>query len=91
MGMTDVEKRALKGGVLLPKLSELPVRMDRETAANFLTKYFFRTHRRTLERWPLAWRTINGRAHCETAELIAFAEGKVAGAPVVVGGRRVTQ
>jgi hypothetical protein len=87
MGMTDIEKRALKGGAALPDLSEFPVRVDRETAAKLLTKYYFRTHRRSLERWPLAWRLLNGRAHCETAELFALAEAKLANAPPVMSGR----
>jgi hypothetical protein len=87
MGMTDVEKRALKGGARLPDLSELPVRVDRETAAQLLTKYYFRTHRRTLERWPISWKLLNGRAHCETAQLFAIAESMLAQAPSIMGGR----
>ena len=82
----SIEKRTLKGGVALPDLSELPVRVDRETAAKLLTKYYFRTHRRSLERWPLAWRLLNGRAHCETAELFAVAEF-YAGSSVLCHGR----
>jgi hypothetical protein len=83
----SIQKRALKGGVALPDLSELPIRVDRETAAKLLTKYYFRTHRRSLERWPLAWRLLNGRAHCETAELFAVAESMLAHASFVMGGR----
>jgi hypothetical protein len=80
------DKRAATGDAAAPNLRELPVRVDRETAAQLLTMYFFRTHRRTLERWPLAWRILNGRAHCETAELFAIAEAKLAEAPPVMGG-----
>jgi hypothetical protein len=86
-GMTDIKERAPKSGAALPDLSVLPVRVDRETAAKLLTKYYFRTHRRTLERWPLGWRMLNGRAHCETAELFAIAEAQLNAAPVVMGGR----
>jgi hypothetical protein len=95
------EKQLLRSGTVLaefssvrqgpPDISELPVRVDRETAAKLLTKYFFRTHRRTLERWPLAWRLLNGRAHCETAELFAIAEAQLAEAVPVRGGRANTQ
>jgi hypothetical protein len=84
-----IEKPALNGDLALPERSELPVRVDRETAAKLLTQYYFRTHRRSLERWPLTWRLLNGRAHCETAELFALAEAKLAEAPPVMGGRRI--
>jgi hypothetical protein len=92
MGMTDPEKRALKGGgaglARLPDLGELPVRVDRETAAQLLTKYFFRTERRTLERWPLRWQFLNGRAHCKTVELFEVAQRRLDDAPIVMGGQR---
>jgi hypothetical protein len=90
MGLTTVEKRALSGGVFLPDLSELPIRVPREVAANLLTKYFFKTSARSLERWPLRWRNLNGRAHCETAELFAEAERRLNEAAVVMGGKRAT-
>jgi hypothetical protein len=84
MRLPDIAKRALKTSAALPDLSELPVRVDRETAAKLLNKYYFRIHRRSLERWPLAWRRLNGRAHCETADLFAVAEAMLADAPPVV-------
>ena len=87
MTALQTEKRALKGGAALPDLNELPVRVDRETAAQLLTRYYFRTHRRTLERWPISWKVLNGRAHCETAELFSIAESMLAQAPSVMGGR----
>jgi hypothetical protein len=86
--MTDVEKRLLKGGAALPDLNDLPVRVPRDVAAALLTKYYFETSPRTLERWPLKWRRLNGKAHCETAELFARAEAMVAEAPAISGGRR---
>lgn len=88
MGMTDIEKRALRGDAALPDLSELPVRVSREAAAKLLSRYFFEVSPRSLERWPVAWRQLNGRAHGETAELFAHAESILAAAPVVMGGRR---
>jgi len=71
-----------------PDLSELPVRVPREDAAALLTRYFFRTSPRTLERAPLVWQLLNGKAHCRTADLFAWAETVVAEAPPVMGGRR---
>ncbi|HME23712.1 MAG TPA: hypothetical protein VKI44_20700 [Acetobacteraceae bacterium] len=71
-----------------PDLTELPVRLSRDTAAKLLSKYFFEVSPRTLERWPVAWRQLNGRAHAETADLFAYAESVLAGAPVIMGGRR---
>jgi hypothetical protein len=91
MALTDTQRRPLKGGAALPDLDELPVRVDRETASKLLTKYYFRVSPRSLERWSLAWRLVNGRAHCETAALFAIAESMLAGAPPVMGGRSTTQ
>lgn len=71
----------------LPDLADLPRRCDRRTAATLLTQYFFRTSPRTLERWPLSWRLLNGRAHCETEELFQVAESMLARAPCIRGGR----
>ena len=80
-----------KRGAALPDLNELPIRVDRETAAKLLTKYYFRVSPRSLERWALAWRLVNGRAHCETAALFAIAESMLARAPAVMGGRAATK
>jgi hypothetical protein len=97
MGMSKIQKRALKGGVVLPDLTALPVhappdlttlpvRTPRDTAAALVSKYYFKISPRTLERWPLTWRRLNGKAHCETAELFAHAELMLAEAPPVMGG-----
>jgi len=89
MRTTDIEKLALKRGAALPDLAQLPVRVPRETAAALLSRYYFEVSPRTLERWPLKWRRLNGRAHCETGQLFAVAESILATAPAVLGGRRV--
>jgi hypothetical protein len=95
--MTHIEKRAtLNSSTALPDLAglpsarELPVRVDRGTAAKLLTRFYFRVSPRSLERWPLVWRHLNGRAHCETAQLFAIAEAKLAEAPPVMGGSSST-
>lgn len=71
-----------------PNLSDLPVRVDRDTGAKLLTKYFFTISPRTLERWPLSWRRLNGKAHVDTVELFGVAEAMLADAPVTKGGQR---
>jgi hypothetical protein len=92
MATTEPEIAALKGGrggsSIANVLTDLPVRVPRDEAAQLLCKYFFKTHKRSLERWPLAWRLLNGKAHCETAELFALAESMLAASPAVIGGRR---
>lgn len=87
MGLTELEKRLLKGGAALPELSTLPARVPRPMAADLLRKYFFEVSPRTLERWPLAWRQLNGKAHCETADLFAEAERRLNEVPILMGGR----
>jgi len=85
--MTDIERRALKHGAPLPDLSELPVRVPRDKAAELVSRYFFEISPRTMERWPIAWRRLNGKAHCETVELFAKAEAMLGAAPAIMGGR----
>jgi len=71
-----------------PDLSKLPARVDRATAAALVTRYFFSVSPRTLEAWPLATRRVNGKAHIETAELLAVARARFDAAPRVMSGRR---
>jgi len=91
MGMTDAEKALLRGGPALPDLSELPVRVPRDKGAELVTKYYFEVSPRSMERWPIGWRQVNGRAHGETAEIFAHAASMLAAAPVIMGGRRKRQ
>lgn len=74
-----------------PDLAKLPARVDRKRAAELLTHHFFPVSHRTLEAWPLTWRHVNGYALCETRELFALAESKLAAAPPIRGGRRPAQ
>ena len=69
-------------------IPDLPARVDRRTAAELVTKRYFRVSPRSLEAWPLAWRRVNGKAHCEVRELFAVAQAKLDAAPPVRGGRR---
>ncbi len=66
----------------------LPARVDRRRGAAIITHRYFPVSHRTLESWPLTWRRVNGRALVDTAELLAFAEAKLAAAPPVRGGKR---
>ncbi len=92
MGMTDIEGAALKGrrsGSMLD-LSKLPARVPRKVAADLVKQHYFAVSARTLERWPIPWQLVNGKAHCTPSQLFAVAEAKLAEAPVVMGGARAT-
>jgi hypothetical protein len=69
-----------------PDPADYPARLPRETAAEVLTRHYFKVSPRTLERWPVTWRQLNGKAHAETVELFAHAEAVLAAAPSVMGG-----
>jgi hypothetical protein len=71
-------------------LADLPRRVDRSTAAELATKFFFPVSSRTLEVWPVTWRLVNGKAVCETAELFAVAQAKLDAAPLISSVRRRT-
>lgn len=87
MGMSDIEKRALKGGSdARPDLTKLPVRVTREEGAELVTRFYFKVSPRSLERWPIAWRRLNGKAHGDTVDLFRHAEAVVANAPATMGG-----
>ena len=63
-----------------------PVRVSRRTAAQIVTVHYFPVSYRTLERWPVTWRRINGRALVDTGELLAEAQRRVDLAPAIRGG-----
>ena len=74
-----------------PDLKELlkkyPRRMTRHRAAKAVSEEFFEVSPRSLERWPLDWRRVNGKAHAETPELFTVAAAKLADAAPIRGGR----
>jgi hypothetical protein len=84
--MTEKSLRRTTTTVVGPNLSELPVRVDREMGAKLLTQFFFRVSPRSLERWPVAWRLLNGRSHADTAELFTHAASMVDEAPLIMSG-----
>jgi hypothetical protein len=67
-------------------LDGLPARVDRQTGAALIQQYFFPVSPRTLERWPITWRRINGRALVKTDELLSEAQRRVDAAPAIRGG-----
>lgn len=84
MNFLEVEPRNQSIGVV----PELPVRVPRDRAAELVTQHFFKISHRSLERAPLRWQLVNGKAHVLTSELFAWAEGVLAASPIIMGGRR---
>ncbi len=80
-------KGRLSGTTAMPNLSDLPVRLPRDELARLISKYFFQVSPRSMERWPLAWRRVNGKAHGETADAFAIANAMLEAAPLLMSGR----
>ena len=70
--------------------NNLPVRMDRRMAAAVISRLYFPVKPRSLEKWPIRWRLVNGKALAETEEILAFAAHKLATAPSIRGGASAT-
>jgi hypothetical protein len=87
MDMTDIKKCVLKAKGGVPGRSELPVRMTRRSAAEFLRQYYFQISPRSLERAAIPWTILNGQAHALTTDLIEYGEATLAAAPVIKSGR----
>jgi hypothetical protein len=58
-----------------------PEYADLKTGARLVTERYFRVSHRSLEKWPLAIRLLNGRRHVKTSDLFARAEAMIADAP----------
>jgi hypothetical protein len=74
-----------------PDLATLPANLDKRGAAQLITKHFFPVSYRSLERWPLTWRQVNGRSITPTKDLLAEAQRRFDAAPVIRGGRRAVE
>jgi hypothetical protein len=72
---------------ILEVLKKSPARVDRQVGAALISHHLFPISPRTLERWPVTWRRINGRALVDTDELLMEAQRLVAEAPQLKGGR----
>jgi hypothetical protein len=68
-------------------LKQLPPRVPRDQSAQLVSQHFFAVSHRTMERWPISWRLLNGKAHCETAELFAEAQRVLDEAPAIRSGK----
>jgi len=73
---------------LIELLAALPANVDRKTGAKLVTQYLYPASHRSLERWPLAWRRVNGRAVTCTAGLFRYAYTQLMAAPEIMGGRK---
>ena len=60
----------------------LPARIDRKRGATLITDRFFPISHR-----PLIWRHVNGKATCDTNELLAMAQARLDAAPPLLGGK----
>ena len=70
------------------KPDKLPARMDRRLGASIISSNYFPISPRTLERWPVTWRRVNGKALVETSELLAEAQRRLDAAIPIQGGVR---
>jgi hypothetical protein len=70
-----------------PDLAELPVNGNRRQLAEIITRYFFKVSARSLERWPLSWRHVNGQAICQTVDALEEARKRLEQAPVIRAGK----
>jgi hypothetical protein len=70
----------------------MPIRFgSREQLAALHERYFVPLSPRTLERWPLRWQRVNGRAVCDVGSFLAEAKRRFAEAPVMSGGERQSE
>jgi hypothetical protein len=66
-----------------------PEYADLKSAARIISGRYFRVSPRTIEKWPLAIRLVNGRRHVRTADLIAHAKAMIGNAPAVMMNARL--
>jgi hypothetical protein len=71
----------------MPGDAELPSFATRDELARHISATRFSISRRTIERWPISVRTINGRTRLDTAKALAYADVLIASAPAVARGR----
>lgn len=69
-----------------PADANLPRYVDRQRAAELVTHFYFRVSPRSLERWPLIGKVLNGRLTFPTADVLRIARERMDAAPAVKGG-----
>ncbi|WP_323034138.1 hypothetical protein [Pararhodobacter sp.] len=65
-------------------LSAYPRFVDRKTGAQIITENFFPVAARSLERWTVPVRHLNGKAVMATSDLLEEAQRRFDAAPVLV-------
>ena len=87
MSKSQVNYHHVEGPAIPAQLRErIPVRTDRKHGAALVTLLYFPISPRTLEKWPVTWVRVNGKATTTTAELFAEAEARLVAAPRIRGG-----
>jgi hypothetical protein len=69
-------------------LRTLPANVTRRVGAEIITKHVFPISHRSLERWPLPTKFVNGKATAPTIELLAQAWARFSAAPILMSGQR---
>jgi hypothetical protein len=72
-------------------LAMLPANVTRQAGAQIITKNLFPVSHRSLERWSLPIRHVNGKATIPTAELLSQAWAKLNAAPIMMSGRHAAE
>lgn len=62
--------------------------VNRRQLAKRITEELYVVSARSLERWPLVWRLVNGKAVTNEEEGMAEARRRLKEAPAIRGGRR---
>lgn len=71
-----------------PDPDRMPIRYgSRDQLAKIHHKYYGPLSPRSLERWSLGWRIVNGRSVASVRHFLAEAEKRFSAAPVIRGGR----
>jgi len=71
-----------------PDQEQLPRVGDRRLLAALHYHYYGPISHRSIERWPLSWRIVNGSAVSSVREFLEEAQRRFDAAPLVMGGRR---
>ena len=59
---------------------------DKVQLAEIHNRYFGKLSPRSLERWPITWRKVNGRNVSSVREFLALSKRRFEGAPLIRGG-----
>lgn len=68
-----------------PNFDALPRRVDKRRGAALVSTFKFPVSPRALQDWPLDWIVVNAKSICDTAQLFAEADQRLA-----AGRRRAT-